>query len=108
MTIVCGERNLSAWVYDAKQRTRIKEPIELASLLNTIENQAQPPISCIKMDQGNYIWLKEDIKMSYDFSNVQQMNAMSTRPNFRRKSRLKPALLVVTLASLAVSFALVK
>ena len=46
--------------------------------------------------------------MSYDFSNVQQMNAMSTRPNFRRKSRLKPALLVVTLASLAVSFALVK
>ncbi len=37
--------------------------------------------------------------MSNDFTRVQSMNAMTTRPNFRRKSRKGPALLLFALAS---------
>ena len=37
--------------------------------------------------------------MNYDFSSVQQMNAMTTRPNFRRRFRKGPVLLLVALAS---------
>ena len=37
--------------------------------------------------------------MSNDFSRVPLMNAMTTRANFRRKSRKGPALLLVALAS---------
>ena len=42
---------------------------------------------------------KRQIIMNQDFSRVQAMNAMSTRPNFRGKSRKRPALLLFALAS---------
>ena len=42
---------------------------------------------------------KRQIIMNQDFSRVQATNAMSTRPNFRRKSRKGPALLLLALAS---------
>ena len=42
---------------------------------------------------------KRQIIMNQDFSRVQAMNAMSTRPNFRRRSRKGPALLLFALAS---------
>ena len=42
---------------------------------------------------------KRQIIMNQDFSRVQAMNAMSTRPNFRRKSRKGPALLLLALVS---------
>ena len=42
---------------------------------------------------------KRQIIMNQDFSRVQAMNALSTRPNFRRKSRKIPALLLLALAS---------
>ena len=41
--------------------------------------------------------------MNYDFTTVHQMNAVTTRPNFRKKSRKGPALLFVALA-LAVTY----
>ena len=42
---------------------------------------------------------KRQIIMNQDFSRVQAMNAMSTRPNFRQKLRKGPALLLFALAS---------
>ena len=42
---------------------------------------------------------KRQIIMNQDFSRVQAMNALSTRPNFRRKSRKRSALLLFALAS---------
>ena len=43
--------------------------------------------------------IKRQIIMNQDFSRIQAMNAMSTRPNFRRKSRKGPALLLLALVS---------
>lgn len=45
--------------------------------------------------------------MNYDFTTVHQMNAVTTRPNFRKKSRKGPALLLVALASAVTYIALV-
>ena len=42
---------------------------------------------------------KRQIIMNQDFSRVQAKNALSTRPNFRRKSRKGLALLLFALAS---------
>ena len=45
--------------------------------------------------------------MNYDFTTVHQMNAVTTRPNFRKKSRKGPVLLLVALASAVTYIALV-
>lgn len=45
--------------------------------------------------------------MNYDFTTVHQMNAVTTRPNFRKKSRKGPAVLLVALASAMAYFTLV-
>ena len=37
--------------------------------------------------------------MNYDFTSVHQMNAVTTRPNFRKKSRKGPVLLILGLVS---------
>lgn len=45
--------------------------------------------------------------MNYDFTTVRQMNAVTTRPNFRKKARKGPALLLVALASATIYLTLV-
>ena len=47
---------------------------------------------------------KRQIIMNQDFSRVQAMNAMSTRPNFRRKSRKKSFALVFAIAAAAAFY----
>ena len=44
--------------------------------------------------------------MNYDFTTVHQMNAETTRPNFRKKSRKGTTLLLVALASATAYFTL--
>ena len=39
--------------------------------------------------------------MNYDFTTVHQMNAVTTRPNFRKRSKKGPAFLLVAIASAA-------
>ena len=47
---------------------------------------------------------KRQIIMNQDFSRVQAMNALSTRPNFRRRLRKGPGLILATLAAAATAY----
>ena len=47
---------------------------------------------------------KRHVIMNQDFTRVQSMNALSTRPNFRRRSRKGPGLLFVSLAAAAAAY----
>ena len=47
---------------------------------------------------------KRHVIMNQDFTRVQSMNALSTRPNFRRRSRKGPGLFVVFLAAAATTY----
>ena len=47
---------------------------------------------------------KRHIIMNQDFTRVQSMNALSTRPNFRRRLRKGPGLLLATLAAVTIAY----
>ena len=47
---------------------------------------------------------KRHVIMNQDFTRVQSMNALSTRPNFRRRSHKGPVLLLASLAAAATAY----
>ena len=47
---------------------------------------------------------KRHVIMNQDFTRVQSMNALSTRPNFRRRSRKGPGLLLASLAAAVTAY----
>ena len=47
---------------------------------------------------------KRHVIMNQDFNRVQSMNALSTRPNFRRRSRTGRGLLLASLAVAATAY----
>ena len=74
----------------------------------TIANKAHLPF--IWYDLGNMpltVVSGGQSDMNYDFTTVHQMNAVTTRPNFRKKARKGPALLLVALASATIYLTLV-
>ena len=47
---------------------------------------------------------KRHLTMNQDFTRVQSMNALSTRPNFKRRSRKGRGLLLASLAAAATAY----
>ena len=47
---------------------------------------------------------KRHVIMNQDFTRVQSMNALSTRPNFRRRSRKGPMLLLTTFVVVTTAY----